>query len=253
MWAGLTPDSKGDPTSDTEGSVLFRWNIEKSPNCPRCKERESFGHIQSRCPLLEVPRTAAHHLIWREILLCLARFSTPTKNSAWEFPSAGTMDSHKEGTIKHILLLPSLNLSWDDLEEEVRRFLAHRTTEFWAHCRTLVDQNDSTTLNVPQDEDERQQMLDKLRFTTLKLEGTTLREKDLEEITDTVQAFLNLRPDGFALNVKKQEIAILEFTRAMDTDAHWEARKIRKRGAGTPHFLTSLVPPGNARAGNYRR
>ena len=56
---------------------LFRWNIEKSPNCPRCKERESFGHIQSRCPLLEAPRTAAHHLIWREILLCLARFSAP--------------------------------------------------------------------------------------------------------------------------------------------------------------------------------
>jgi len=22
---------------------LFRWNIEKSPNCPRCKERESFA------------------------------------------------------------------------------------------------------------------------------------------------------------------------------------------------------------------
>ena len=50
-------------------------------------------------------------------------------------------------------------------------------------------------------------------------------KKDPEEIDDTVQAFLNLRPDGFALNVKKQEIAILEFTRAMDTDVQWEVRK----------------------------
>ena len=32
------------------------------------------------------------------------------------------MDNHKEGTIKHILLLPSLNLPWDDLEGEVRCF-----------------------------------------------------------------------------------------------------------------------------------
>ena len=63
-------------------------------------------------------------------------------------------------------------------------------------------------------------------LTTLQLEDSTLREKDPEEIDYTVQAFLNLRPDGFALNVKKQEIALLEFTRAMDTDVQWEARKL---------------------------
>ena len=202
---------------------LFRWNIEKSPNCPRCKERESFGHIQSRCPLLEAPRTAAHHLIWREILLCLARFSAPTKDSEWEFPSTGTMDNHKEGTIKHILLLPSLNLPWDDLEGEVRCFLSHRTNGFWAQYQALIDQNDPTSFCIPQD--ERPEILDKLRFTTLQLDGSTLRNKDPTEIDDTVKAFLNLRPDGFALNVKKQEIALLEFTRAMDTDVQWEARK----------------------------
>ena len=77
------------------------------------------------------------------------------------------MDNHKEGTIKHILLLPSLNLPWDDLEEEVRRFLTHRTAEFWVHYRALIDQNDPTTFNIPQD--ERQEM-DKLRFTTLQLD-----------------------------------------------------------------------------------
>ena len=133
------------------------------------------------------------------------------------------MDNHKEGTIKHILLLPSLNLPWDDLEGEVRCFLSHRTNGFWAQYQALIDQNDPTSFRIPQD--ERPEILDKLRFTTLQLDGSTLRNKDPTEIDDTVKAFLNLRPDGFALNVKKQEIAILEFTRAMDTDVQWEARK----------------------------
>ena len=85
------------------------------------------------------------------------------------------MDNHKEGTIKHILLLPSLNLPWDDLEAEVRRFLVHHTAGFWVQNRALIDQNDPTTFDIPQD--ERQEMLDKLRFTTLQLEDSTLREK----------------------------------------------------------------------------
>ena len=44
-----------------------------------------------------------------------------------------------------------------------------------------------------------------------------------------VQAFLSLRPDGFALNVKKQEIAILEFTRTMDTMSSGKSAKMRRR------------------------
>jgi len=85
------------------------------------------------------------------------------------------MDNHKEGTIKHILLLPSLNLPWNDLEVEIRGFLSHRTAGFWAQYQALIDQNDPTTFYIPQD--ERQEMLDKLRFTTLQLEDSTLREK----------------------------------------------------------------------------
>ena len=67
-------------------------------------------------------------------------------------------------------------------------------------------------------------MLDKLRFTTLQLEDSTLREKDPQEFDDTVQAFLNLRPDGFALNV-----------------------------TGTPQSWTSLAPPKHARVGKWHR
>ena len=44
-----------------------------------------------------------------------------------------------------------------------------------------------------------------------------------------VQAFLSLRPDGFALNVKKREIAILEFTRTMDTMSSGKSAKMRRR------------------------
>jgi len=152
---------------------------------------------------------------------------------------------------KHILLLPSLNLPRDDLEEEVRCFLSHRTAGFWDQYQALIDQNDPTTFHIPKD--ARQEMLDKLRFTTLQLEDSTLREKDPKEIDDTVQAFLNLRPDGFALNVKKQEIAILEFTRAMDTDVQREVRKDAVKRPGTPLSLTSLVPPTNTRVGKCYR
>ena len=123
---------------------------------------------------------------------CLARFSAPTKDSEWEFPSTGTMDNHKEGTIKHILSLPSLNLPWDDLEGEVRCFLSLRTAGFWEQYQALIDQNDPTTFHIPQD--ERQEMLDKLRFTTLQLEDSTLREKDPEEIDDTVPGLFDPTP-----------------------------------------------------------
>ena len=57
-----------------------------------------------------------------------------------------------------------------------------------------------------------------------------------------------LRPDGFALNVKKQEIAILEFTRAMDTDVQWAVRKDAEKRRRS---LTSSAPLGNAQVGNY--
>ena len=36
---------------------------------------------------------------------------------------------------------------------------------------------------------------------------------------------LQLRPDGYAINPKEKQIVLLEFTRAMDTDVHWEEYK----------------------------
>ena len=113
---------------------LYQWGIEKSPDCPHCRELESLGHIQSRCLLLTAPRTAAHHLIWRETLLCLSRFSVTTDEAEWVFPSTGTLDNHTEDMIKHILTLPSLGLHWNDLQGEVRQFLHYYTSQFQTIC-----------------------------------------------------------------------------------------------------------------------
>ena len=40
----------------TRRALLHQWGKEDSPNCPFCKEKESLGHIQSRCKALEKPR-----------------------------------------------------------------------------------------------------------------------------------------------------------------------------------------------------
>ena len=161
------------------------------------------------------------------------------------------MDNHKEGTIKHILLLPSLNLPWDDLEEEVRGFLSLRTAGFWAQYQALIDQNDPTTFHIPQD--ERQEMLDKLRFTTLQLEDSTLRKKDPKEIDDTVQAFLNYAPTGLPSTSRNRRSRSLNSLGPWTLMSSGKSARMRRRGAGTPQSLTSLVPPINARVGNCYR
>jgi hypothetical protein len=40
-----------------------------------------------------------------------------------------------------------------------------------------------------------------------------------------VSAFLDLRPDGYAVHQKSKRLAILEFTRAMDSSEDWELKK----------------------------
>jgi hypothetical protein len=52
-------------------SLLYKWGKESSPKFMHCNTETTYGHIQSRCLLLEKPRTAAHYLIWREIRMQL--------------------------------------------------------------------------------------------------------------------------------------------------------------------------------------
>jgi len=89
----------------------------------------------------------------------------------------------------------------------------------------MVDQHDPTKFSV------LDMMNGKVCLTCCASRPPNLRTRPFATLgkspQEMVQAFLNLRPDGFALiaNLKKQEIALRKFTRAMDTDAQWEVNK----------------------------
>ena len=64
-----------------------------------------------------------------------------------------------------------------------------------------------------------------LKHSTLKLVSGKLVPKSDNELTLVADSFIDLRPDGYAVNDEKRIVSLLEFTRAMDTDDLWEARK----------------------------
>jgi hypothetical protein len=85
-------------------TLLHQWGKEDSPNCPFCKEKESLGHIQSRCKSLEKPRIAVHHMIWQEILLQLLSLSGDEGDEhKWVVSSSVSTETHKELTIRQLL------------------------------------------------------------------------------------------------------------------------------------------------------
>jgi hypothetical protein len=63
-----------------------------------------------------------------------------------------------------------------------------------------------------------------------------------QELQVTVSAFLDLRPDGYAIHEKSKRLAILEFTRAMDSSEDWEEKKDsgkRSRYAPVLEFISA--------------
>ena len=105
----------------------------------------------------------------------------------------------------------------------MRQFLHYYTSQFQTKYAHLADKEDPSVLNVQ--EPYSSEMLAMLRFTSLQMDGSVLRQKNQRETDDTVKAFLQLRPDRYAINPKSKQIFLLEFTRAMDTDPHWEVYK----------------------------
>ena len=80
------------------------------------------------------------------------------------------------------------------------------------------------------------------------LSENRVRRLSNQELQTSVSAFLDLRPDGFAFHQKSKRVAILEFTRAMDSSADWETKKDaekRARYAPVLDFFNSL--PENQR------
>jgi len=95
---------------------LKQWGILNEVKCrlceKYCKEKniseppdsvESLGHIQCHCPVLQLPRIAIHHGIWRELMLSIRESSTDASEPRWHFPSAISPEAHVEWGLYKIL------------------------------------------------------------------------------------------------------------------------------------------------------
>ena len=115
----------------------------------------------------------------------------------WSIPSAVSTEEHKEITVRQILHHLG-TCSSDALESKILEFFAHRTA-----------------LALSQ----------------------KIRPLMAHELQANVSAFLNLRPDGYALHHKSKRLAILEFTRAMDSSEDWEEKKDAEKRSRYAHVL----------------
>ena len=107
----------------------------------------------------------------------------------------------------------------------------------------LRDPDDPSGLILDSDISSTADLLDRMRFSSLILEGGTIRRCSTQELNTSVSAFLDLRPDGYAVHQKSKRLAILEFTRAMDSSDDWELQKDaekRKRYDPVLEFFNSL-------------
>jgi len=83
---------------------------------------ESVAHIQSYCPVLQLPRIAIHHGTWRELLSSIRKSSTELNDISeprWHFPSALRVDLNplkKKFTRSYVrnvrIDFPTLFLNW---------------------------------------------------------------------------------------------------------------------------------------------
>jgi hypothetical protein len=113
------------------------------------------------------------------------------------------------------------------LEDKVSAFFAQRATLALSHVGHLQDPTDPTSLAL--DAESHADFLPRLRFSTHTLTANRVRRLSDQELQHSVSAFLDLRPDGFAFHQKSKRIAILEFTRAMDSSEQYQERFWRRR------------------------
>ena len=145
-------------------ALLHQWGKEDSPNCPSCRERESLGHVQSRCKVLEKPRIVAHHMIWREILLQLLSLSGDEGDEhKWAIPSAISAEQHKELTVRQILHSQSLFPPDETLESKILEFFAQCTASALSYASHFTDDADPSFLAL--EPDSQRDLLARLRFS----------------------------------------------------------------------------------------
>jgi hypothetical protein len=181
-------------------------------------------------------------MVWREILLQLFSLSGDEGDEhKWVIPSAVSADTHKELTVRQIIQHLGLFASDAALESKIPAFFAKRADLALLHVSHLKDPRDPSSLDL--DPASQADLLVRLRFSTLILDQNRIRRLNAQELQTSVSSFLDLRPDGFATHQKSKRLAILEFTRAMDSSDDWEVKKDagkRERYAPVLEFFNSL-------------
>jgi len=123
----------------------------------------------------------------------------------------------------------------------ISAFFAQRATLALSHVGHLQDPTDPTSLAL--DTESHADFRTRLQFSTHTLTDNRVWRLSYQELQTSVSAFLDLRPDGFAFHQKSKRVAILEFTRTMDSSAEWETKKDaekRARYAPVLDFFNSL-------------
>ena len=92
-----------------------------------------------------------------------------------------------------------------------------------SYANHFTDNTDPSFLVM--EPDSQADLLARLRFSTYTLIENEIRPLTDQELTTTVSSLLDLRPDSYAIHQKGKRLAILEFTRAMDSSEDWEEKK----------------------------
>ena len=214
-------------------AVLFRNNMVDSALCSHCvkadphsTQRETMGHIQCWCPSLSIPRTAAHHSIWRLLLTMIKQHSrglAPNRGAGHQVcipsddESATSSSSDDEGS--------------DVAEEQTTddTMQGHPGGWIFPSADSEIDHKEYTigeTMSLVSDQckddiwltsEAEQFLVSRNAIHLFRKEGQTDRA--------AATSFLNRRPDGLAIRQHQRQIALLEFTRAMDQDEQYQSRK----------------------------
>jgi len=177
---------------------LKKWGILNDVKCRLCekyyKEKrireppdsvESVGHIQCYCPVLQLPRIAIHHGIWRELMFSIRKSSTELNDASelrWHFPSALSPEAHAEWGLYRILEYKGLHEILPPGAGQNRAKLRKNIEEYHIAYGIDFDETD-------------------------------------------IDTFIARRPDGLAFDKEKKLCVFLEYTRAMDTNEDWAEKK----------------------------
>ena len=116
------------------------------------------------------------------------------------------------------------NFSSDEaLESNILEVFAHRTALALSHARHSAYVTDPSLFVL--EPGSRADLHARLCFSTFTMDEQKIRPLTAQELQANVSGFLDLRPDRYALHHKSKHLAILEFTRAMDSSEDWEEKK----------------------------